>query len=359
MKITIVRVHMFGRTRKAIKYRMMFFFTLMVCSLSLVVISIISSQRASADSEQQKKKRTFRETIYTIQTGSFKDDQRAEKQFRIIEQSLEETALQALRIEKIGEFYAVRVGKFASLAATEQFLRENELSLKGALVMKAYIIDERIIMIRDGKKEVMPTEKSEIQRKRYLPALPYAQNYLGLKLVGTALVDEPGNNIAIIENLDSGGQEIYKKGDTLRGVLIKRILSRGVIIDQGKGDEILVMAGGKRTRTLQSESPRVQRGKRVVDATVPAFSDMMRGIGLRTYRQEGRPAGFAIYNIPSKSIFAKVGLENCDVITAVNGKPVEVTQEPRNIYRAFKHGGEITLDIKRDDVNQKLNVEIK
>jgi type II secretory pathway component PulC len=350
---------MFRYRRKAMKYKIMFFFTLIACLLSFGITSFISARNASADSELPKEKLASQESVYTIQTGSFKDNQRAEKQFRIIEQSLEGTALKSLRIEKIGRFYAVRVGRFASLTEAKQFLREHELSLEGAMVMKAYFIDERILLIYDKVEEDVPEGKAGKQRDRYLPDIPYALNDLGLKLVGTALMDEPGSSIAIIEDLASGDQEIYKKGDTLKGVLVKRILSRGVIIAEGKGNEILIMVGGKNTRTFQSESRRVQLGEKVVDATVPTYSAMMRGIRIRPYRQGGRPVGFAIYNIKSKSIFARGGLENCDVITAVNGKPIEVTQEPANLYKAFKQGGEVTIDIKRDDINQKLSFEIK
>jgi len=350
---------MFISRMKAIKYRIMFFIALTACLLSFGVTSFISARKASADSGQTKAKQKPHESVYTIQTGSFKNSQRAEKQFRIIEQSLEARALQALRVEKIGMFYAVRVGRFSSLAEAKQFFRKHELSLEGAMVMKAYFIDERILLIHQDVEKDVPEVKAGIQRDRYLPDIPYAPDYMGLKLVGTALVDKPGSSIAIIENLASGDQEIYKKGDILKGVLVKRILRRGVIIDEGKGDEILIMVGGTSKRTSQSESRRVQRGEKVVETKVPAYSAMMRGIGIRPYQQEGRPVGIAIYNIKSKSILAKAGLENCDVITAVNGNPVEVTQEPANLYQAFKQGGEINLDIKRDDINQTLSFEIK
>ena len=257
---------MFRYRRKAMKYRIMFYFTLIACLLSFGVTSFISARNASADSEHPKGNQASQESVYTIQTGSFKDSQRAEMQFRIIKQSLEGTALQALRIEKIGRFYAVRIGRFASPADAEQFLRKHEPSLEGSLVMKAYFIDERILLIHDGVEEDVLEGRAGIQRARCLSDIPFAPNYLGLKLVGTALVDEPGSSIAIIENLASGDQEIYKTGDTLKGVLIKRILSRGVIIDEGRGDEILIMVRGTNTGTLQSESQSVQLGKEMVDA---------------------------------------------------------------------------------------------
>ncbi len=266
MQDTIAGGSMFKYRMKAMKFRTMVCFTIMASLLFFGVTGFISARKASAHSVHPKEKQISQKSMYTIQTGSFKNSQRAEKQFRIIKQSLEGTAFQALRIEKIGRFYAVRVGRFDSPAEAEQFLRKQERSLEGSMVMKAYFINERILQIHDGVEEYVLVSKARIQRGRYLPDLPYARNDLGLKLVGTALVDEPENNIAIIENLASGDQEIYKEGDTLKGVLIKRILSRGVIIDEGRGDEILIMARGTNTRTLQSESQRVQLGKKVVDA---------------------------------------------------------------------------------------------
>jgi hypothetical protein len=297
--------------------------------------------------------------VYTLQTGSFKESQRAEKQFRIIEQSLEGTALQALRIEKIGRFYVVRIGRFASFGEATQFLKQHEPIVEGAMVMKAYFIDKRILQIYDGMDEDVPEGRAGLQKGRYLPDIPYASNELGLKLVGTALRDEPASSIAIIEDLASGDQEIYKKGDTLKGVLVKRILGRGVIIDEGRGDEVLIMVGGIGTGALQFESRRGHAEEKVVDAKVSDYSATMRGIGVRPYREGGRPVGFAIYNIKPKSILAIAGLDNCDVITAVNGKPVEVSRGPANFYKSFRQGGEITIDIKRDDSNQKLSFEIK
>jgi cell division protein FtsN len=54
--------------------------------------------------------------IYTIQTGSFIKIERAQKQFDLIVKGLNEKELDYLRIEKIGKFYGVRLGKFISIA---------------------------------------------------------------------------------------------------------------------------------------------------------------------------------------------------------------------------------------------------
>ncbi|UCH80236.1 MAG: tetratricopeptide repeat protein [Nitrospiraceae bacterium] len=141
---------MYRNGKIANKCRIIYFLTIMVCMLSLGITSFICARKASADSDQPKEKQVSQESVYTIQTGTFKDRQIAEKQFRFIERSLEGTALQALRIEMIGSLYAVRVGRFARHEEAEQFMREHELIPQGAMVMKAHFIDERILLIRDG-----------------------------------------------------------------------------------------------------------------------------------------------------------------------------------------------------------------
>jgi len=299
-----------------------------------------------------------RQSIYTIQAGSFKDSRRAEKQFRMIEQSLEGIPFSALRIEKVGLFYAVRIGKFSAIGEAERFLRDNEERLQRAMVMKAYFIDERIVMMRAGAEEGTTEAASRLRNERYLRELPYAPDYLGLRLVGTALLDQPGGNVAIMEDLKSGVQELYKKGDALNGALIKKIMSKGVIIEQEKGDEMMIMVEGKGTGTAQpAVKTRKVRPRRKADKDrVPSNGNIMRGIGTRPYMQEGKPAGFSIYNINAKSVLGKAGIQNCDVITAINGKPVE---SPANFSQTLKKGGEITLDIKRDDTSQKLTFDVK
>ena len=87
------------------------------------------------------------QTIYTIQTGSFDDVKPAQNQFDSIVQGLNEKQLDYLRIEKIGNFYSVRLGKFEDNAAAEKFLEEVKPHLPTAIVRDAYFIEERIVKI--------------------------------------------------------------------------------------------------------------------------------------------------------------------------------------------------------------------
>jgi peptidoglycan-associated lipoprotein len=84
-------------------------------------------------------------TIYTIQTGSFINFLRAQKQFNSMIQGLNRKVIDNLRIEKVGKFYAVRLGKFEDSSAAEKFLQANKSQLSTAIILDAFIKDERII----------------------------------------------------------------------------------------------------------------------------------------------------------------------------------------------------------------------
>ena len=87
------------------------------------------------------------QTIYTIQIGSFVEIERAEKQFDLIAQVLDEKELDYLRIEKIGDFYTIRIGKYEDPFDAENFLITVQSHLPKAIMLNAYIKDNRTIRL--------------------------------------------------------------------------------------------------------------------------------------------------------------------------------------------------------------------
>jgi hypothetical protein len=85
--------------------------------------------------------------IYTIQTGSFIEIERAQMQFDSIVQILNKRELEYLRIEKVDKYYSVRLGKFSGYTNTEKLFQTIKPQLSSAIIMKAYIKDERIISL--------------------------------------------------------------------------------------------------------------------------------------------------------------------------------------------------------------------
>jgi general secretion pathway protein C len=193
----------------------------------------------------------------------------------------------------------------------------------------------------------------------WLPGAQADQD-LGFKLVGTAMTDDPSKNFAIIEIQSTRNQGAYREGDRVGGVLIKRILSGSVVIGTKMGDQMLSMEyGGRSEGDVQSPPEMARLDRKEVDSTLPEYMELMREIRVRPHLEEGQPGGFLIYNIEPGSIFARMGLQNGDVIMAVNGKPVTKTLQAVEFYNALKKGGTVNLEIKRGESKQELHFVIQ
>jgi len=83
--------------------------------------------------------------IYTVQTGSFYKTPSAQKQFDSLSRKLNKKDLEYLRIEKIGIFYAVRLGRFENYPSAEKLLSTIETYFSSSIIVKAYMKDNRII----------------------------------------------------------------------------------------------------------------------------------------------------------------------------------------------------------------------
>ncbi len=85
--------------------------------------------------------------VYTIQIESLPKVSDAQKQFNITLRSLKDKNLNLLRIEKVGTYFTVRLGKFENYETARKFLQDISPRLSDALILKAYIKKERIIKI--------------------------------------------------------------------------------------------------------------------------------------------------------------------------------------------------------------------
>ena len=101
-------------------------------------------------------------TVYTVQTGSFMSSADAQQQFDIIVQGLSKNDLDYLRIEKIGIYYTVRIGKFEDSVNADKFLQAMKSMFPAAVRLKAYIKGDRITKIYRGSSLV---DKHTIDKK--------------------------------------------------------------------------------------------------------------------------------------------------------------------------------------------------
>jgi DNA-binding beta-propeller fold protein YncE len=100
---------------------------------------------------------------YTIQAGSYSQEQPAVRLYYSLVESLEPDQRDHLRIEKVGRYYTVRLGKFASWSEADSFLGATGGSLTGVLILQAYIKPERIsLMYEPEVPEISAIEDVEV-----------------------------------------------------------------------------------------------------------------------------------------------------------------------------------------------------
>jgi len=124
--------------------------TVIICLMLFVFISVLPLSSYAVES------------IYTIQAGSFKNLSPARRQFNSIIQGLNEKELDSLRIEKIGKYYSVRLGKFKDKTSSKRLLSAIKPHVPEAVVMKAYFKKERIVELYKGS---LTTGEQKVQDK--------------------------------------------------------------------------------------------------------------------------------------------------------------------------------------------------
>jgi type IV pilus assembly protein PilQ len=116
-----------------------FYSSAIKCLFLIMVFVLVLSARLHAS-----------ELFYTIQTGSFNDMDHANKQFDTIAHTLKESEVQHLRIERVGIYFCVRLGKFETFPDALNFLERLQPSqplLYEAILLEAYINDERFMRV--------------------------------------------------------------------------------------------------------------------------------------------------------------------------------------------------------------------
>ncbi len=175
--------------------------------------------------------------IYTIQAGSFSNAADAREQFDYVRTTVNREDTDYLRIEKVGQFYAVRIGRMEDRAGAEKLLRAIKPDLSAAIIMQAYIKDERIQRVhRVSAPDVKTGIKKKAQTKkdhdnRYLPLIAsYEQT-----MKENPDVAETHYNLGTVYSM-SGRYDAaigpYKKALTLKPDFVKAYYNLGIALSR-------------------------------------------------------------------------------------------------------------------------------
>ncbi len=189
-----------------------------------------------------------------------------------------------------------------------------------------------------------------------------------MKIVLIGTVTGPrANSFAVIEETAKKKQGLYKTGDTVLDATIRKILREKVVLRVGGKDEILEMtqndlASKKGDQTAQSQSGEgytITVGQKDLQDSIKNVNQLLTEVRIRPNLNKGKPDGLALTYIKQGSMFTKLGLKKGDVITGLNGKPINSPEDAFSFYKSLETGSDISLSIRRDGKNETINYQFK
>jgi general secretion pathway protein C len=199
---------------------------------------------------------------------------------------------------------------------------------------------------------------------------------LKLRLWGT-VTGKGRRAYAVIEDTKTRQQNLYRIGDTIQDATLKLILRQKVVLSVNDRDEVLGMeeagtakrsGSGPRIARKAASPPRLPVSPNPRQLTLKSdqienalenLDQLMEQARIRPHIEDGRPSGISITGIKPNTVFRKMRLRNGDIITGVNGTPIESVEDAMQIFGDLSSTPEVQLEIKRRGRKRVLNYKIE
>jgi len=199
-----------------------------------------------------------------------------------------------------------------------------------------------------------------------------------LRLLATVAGDEDVA-CAVIENVKTKIQDLYKTGDTIGGVQIERIeRNRIVLFNAGKREVLnLYVSDGisdrieKSTEPVIAQKPDASEAVKIISPTkreinkkaflarVGGMEAILKKVEVVPYLEDGQEKGVRITGLEDLSMARFVGFQNGDIIRNINGNTVTNRRKAFQILRKARSQSSIEIQLLRGQQEKKLSFGIK
>jgi len=218
-------------------------------------------------------------------------------------------------------------------------------------------------------------QKTTAQQQQTIDLENLKQTDLKLKLWGT-VTRQDGLAYAVIEDTKTREQNLYRTGDSIDNAIVKMILREKVVLTVNEQDEILTMeevvaskrsvrSSRPRSDTLARKLPvsgyprKITLNRERMESALENLGELMDQATIRPHIENGAAAGISVTGIKPNALFRRMRLRNGDIITGVNGRPIESVEDAIAIFEDFNSAAELKIDIKRRGQNQTLDYRIE
>lgn len=188
---------------------------------------------------------------------------------------------------------------------------------------------------------------------------------LPMTLIGTFIYKGQAP-YAIIEEQKKKTQDVFNIGDMVFGdAKLKAIFADYVEIERnGKVEVLSLDSTPDRSEEMKGGVAATGTDSFVVDSSeldkalenLPLLLTQARAV---PFFKEGRAVGLRLFAIKSGSLFEKIGLQNGDVLKAVNGNSLADLTQAMQLFQKLKEERSLTLTMERNMVEKELRYEIR
>jgi general secretion pathway protein C len=205
---------------------------------------------------------------------------------------------------------------------------------------------------------------------------------LPLILIGTGTGDG-ANSFAVLEDRTTREQQVYRLRDMVRdGAILAKVERNQVVLRLGTQEQILAIYSDG-TEDVSPPGPGAGVGtppatdavatagirqvqpnqwvldKQEVNAALGNLSQLLTKARVVPNFVDGKPNGFKIMSIAPDSLYAKIGLQNGDVLQQINGVEIKDPENFMRVFQQLKDEPRIALDFVRNNRRESFNYEIR
>lgn len=199
---------------------------------------------------------------------------------------------------------------------------------------------------------------------------------LRIRLIGT-VVGERDDSLAVIEDLATSQQSLFRLQDFVQGEARLVAISRNEVVIQRRGaQETFYVEEGPASAVNKPAQSRVASQRSALRPTRPSNNRILdkreveAALGnlpllltkarvVPNLGPDGKNNGFRIVSISPSSFYEKIGLQNGDILQRINGIDVRDPATFMQIFTQLKTESSISLDLLRNNRKESFTYEIR
>ena len=192
------------------------------------------------------------------------------------------------------------------------------------------------------------------------------QSTVPLVLTGIIAAKDPRDGLAIL-GPTAAASKVYAVGDNVPGgAKVHSVMTDRVFLDRNGNLEYLMlprqvqggeMPPGRRpsTAALPTESPVVDRMRKLMTDDPGLVADIMRP---QPVFSQGKQRGYRVYPGRNRQAFTRLGLRPGDLVTAINGTPLDDPARGQEVFRTIGASNEAHITVMRNGQQQDLTLNM-